>query len=59
MATLIGRTGASRGSIAVYFIPIVAIALGVTFRDEAVHAAAIIGTGLVLVGAWVASRREV
>jgi drug/metabolite transporter (DMT)-like permease len=58
MATLVGRVGAPRGAIAIYFVPIVAMVLGVAFRDEAIAPIAIVGVGLVLVGAWAASRRE-
>jgi drug/metabolite transporter (DMT)-like permease len=58
MATLVGRAGATRGSIATYFIPIVAIVLGVIFRDETIAAISLFGTGLVLVGAYITSRRE-
>lgn len=58
MATLTGRVGAARSSIAIYFTPVVAIVLGVVFRDETVAALAILGTALVLLGAWVASRGE-
>jgi drug/metabolite transporter (DMT)-like permease len=36
----------------------VAIALGVVALGEAVHPLALLGTALVLVGAWVTSRRE-
>lgn len=56
--TLAGRVGPTRGSLAIYFIPIVAIALGALLLDEPVHAAAILGTALVLVGAYLTSRRE-
>lgn len=56
MATLTGRVGAPRSSIAIYFTPIVAIILGVVFRDERVAALAVLGTALVLVGAWITSR---
>jgi len=56
MATLTGRVGAPRSSIAIYFTPIVAIVLGVVFRDERVAALAVLGTALVLVGAWITSR---
>ncbi|GMQ84864.1 MAG: DMT family transporter [Acidimicrobiia bacterium] len=59
MATLVGRTGGPRGSIAIYFVPIVAIALGVIFLDEMVGPLALIGTGLVVLGAWITSRPEV
>jgi drug/metabolite transporter (DMT)-like permease len=58
MATLVGRVGGPRGSVAIYFVPVVAIALGVVALGEAVHPLALLGTALVLVGAWVTSRRE-
>ena len=58
MTTLTGRVGAPRSSIAIYFTPIVAIVLGVVFRDEQVAVLAVIGTALVLVGAWITSRGD-
>jgi drug/metabolite transporter (DMT)-like permease len=58
MTTLVGRVGATRGSVAIYFLPVVAIALGVVFRHETVAAISLIGTGLVLAGAYLTSRRE-
>ena len=58
MATLVGRVGAPRGSIAIYFVPIVAIALGVVVRSERIDGVAIAGAALVLIGAWITSRRE-
>ena len=58
MATLAGRAGATRGSVAIYFLPVVAIVLGVAFRDEQVTVAAVIGTALVLIGAYLTSRAE-
>jgi len=58
MATLVGRVGGPRGSIAIYFVPVVAIVLGVIVRGDAVEPAAVAGTALVLLGAWIASRRE-
>lgn len=58
MTNLVGRAGASRGSVAIYFVPVVAIVLGISVRGESVHALAIVGTALVLVGAWLTSRRE-
>jgi drug/metabolite transporter (DMT)-like permease len=58
MTTLVGRVGGPRGSVATYFIPVVAIALGVVFLDERVAPAALVGTALVLGGAWLTSRRE-
>jgi drug/metabolite transporter (DMT)-like permease len=58
MATLVGRVGGPRGSVAIYFVPIVAIALGVLVRGEALHPLAAVGTALVVAGAWITSRRE-
>lgn len=58
MATLIGRVGGPRGSIAIYFVPVVAMLLGVIALGETIHPLAIAGTGLVLIGAWRTSRRE-
>ncbi len=54
---LAGRVGAARGSITIYFLPVVAIVLGVVFRDEELFPLSLIGTGLILLGAFLASRR--
>jgi len=58
MATLVGRVGGPRGSVAIYFVPIVAIVLGVIVRDDAIEPIAIAGAAFVLLGAWITSRRE-
>lgn len=58
LAVLVGRAGAARGSVAIYFVPVVAIILGVAFRGEQVAPIALAGTALVVLGAWLASRRE-
>jgi drug/metabolite transporter (DMT)-like permease len=58
MTNLMGRAGATRGSVAVYVTPVVAIFLGVTFRDETVAVLALAGMVLVLLGAWLTSRAE-
>ncbi len=55
-ATLVGRVGAPRMSTTTYLIPIVAIVLGVVFRDEVVQPTAIVGVAVVLVGAFIATR---
>jgi drug/metabolite transporter (DMT)-like permease len=55
-ATLTGRVGAVRTSIITYVVPLVSIVLGVVFRNETVSVLAIIGTGVVLCGAWLSSR---
>ena len=59
MTTLFGRVGGPRGSITIYFVPIIAIVLGVALLGEDLHPSALLGTGLVLAGAWLTSRREV
>ncbi len=58
MATLTGRVGGPRASIAIYFLPVVAIALGVLILGESVAPIALVGVALVIAGAWSASRRE-
>ncbi len=58
MTTLVGRAGATRGAVATYFIPIVALVLGVTFRSESAPLVSIVGIGLILLGAGFTSRRE-
>jgi drug/metabolite transporter (DMT)-like permease len=58
MVTLVGRAGGPRGSVSIYFVPVVAIALGVGVLDESVAAPAVAGTALVVLGAWITSRAE-
>jgi drug/metabolite transporter (DMT)-like permease len=54
--TLMGRVGSARGSVAIYLVPIVAILLGAALLDETIHVAALLGTALVLTGAYITSR---
>lgn len=58
MTVLAGRVGPSRGSVTIYFIPVVAITLGVVFRDESIALMSLFGTALVLLGAYLTSRAE-
>jgi drug/metabolite transporter (DMT)-like permease len=58
MGTLAGSVGPTRASVITYLIPVVALILGVVFRDEIVAPVAIFGSLLVIVGAILASRRE-
>lgn len=58
MTTLVGRVGGTRGAVAIYFVPVVAVILGFLVRDEQIEPIALAGTALVLLGAWVTSRRE-
>ncbi|HEX4902391.1 MAG TPA: DMT family transporter [Acidimicrobiales bacterium] len=58
MATLVGSVGSTRASMATYLIPVVAMVLGVVFRDERVGWWAVVGVLLVVAGAYLASRAE-
>lgn len=58
MSTLAGRVGGPRAAVAIYFLPVVAIVLGVAVRGERVEPIALAGIALVLAGAWLASRSE-
>jgi drug/metabolite transporter (DMT)-like permease len=57
MGGLAGRVGATRASISTYLIPVVAILLGVIVLSEEVHPLSLAGSALVLIGAWLGSRR--
>ena len=46
-----GRAGTVRGMIGIFFTPIVGTILGVTFRNDALAPGAVIGMGIVIVGA--------
>jgi len=59
MGTLSGRVGPTRSAFITYAIPVVALILGVVFRNEIVAPVAVIGVVLVIAGALLASRREV
>jgi drug/metabolite transporter (DMT)-like permease len=56
MTILAGRVGASRAAITIYFIPVVAIVLGAIFRDESIALMSLVGTALVILGAYLTSR---
>ena len=58
MGGLVGSVGATRSAFLTYVIPVVALVLGVLFRDEIVAPLAIAGVVLVIGGAFLASRRE-
>jgi drug/metabolite transporter (DMT)-like permease len=58
MGGLAGSVGPTRASFITYLVPVVALVLGVVFRDEIVAPVAIVGSLLVIVGAILASRRE-
>jgi drug/metabolite transporter (DMT)-like permease len=58
MGRLVGRVGPTRASIVGYLIPVVALLLGVPLRNDDVGPEAIVGVVLVVVGAFLTSRRE-
>ncbi len=55
-ATIAGRMGAPRASIIGYLVPIVAMVLGVAFRDESLEALELTGFAIVLISAFLVSR---
>ena len=55
---LMVRAGAVRGVIGVFFTPIVAMVLGLVFRDESVTLLAVAGMCVVIVGAYLTSRPD-
>jgi drug/metabolite transporter (DMT)-like permease len=57
IASLIGRVGSTRASFITYLIPVVALVLGVAFRDDDVAPLALVGVVFVIGGALLASRR--
>jgi drug/metabolite transporter (DMT)-like permease len=58
MGRLVGRVGPTRASIVGYLIPVVALALGMLFRHDEVGSIAVVGVALVILGAYLTSRRE-
>jgi drug/metabolite transporter (DMT)-like permease len=58
MGSLVGRVGSTRASFITYVIPVVAVMLGVGFLGDDVTPLALAGTGLVIAGALLASRRD-
>jgi drug/metabolite transporter (DMT)-like permease len=58
MGRLVARVGSTRASFAIYTTPVVALVLGAVFRDERVHVVSVVGIGLVIAGALLASRKD-
>lgn len=54
---LVGRVGAPRASVSVYLVPGVAIVLGSLAAGESIHPLALVGLCLILLGAYLTSRR--
>lgn len=55
---LLSRAGTVRGMIGIFFTPIVGTILGVAVRHESLHALAVVGMSIVIVGAVMVSRPE-
>jgi drug/metabolite transporter (DMT)-like permease len=55
---LVGRVGPSRGAVAGYTIPVIALALGVLVRNESVRPIQVVAVVIAVAGAWLVSRRE-
>lgn len=55
---LVGRVGPSRGAIAGYTIPVIALLLGVLVRNETVATVQVVAVGVAVTGAWLVSRKE-
>ena len=58
MGELVGRAGSTRASFITYIIPVVALALGGVVMDDEVEALHVVGVGLIIAGALLASRKE-
>jgi drug/metabolite transporter (DMT)-like permease len=56
MTVAVGRLGASRASATAFFMPVVALVLGVVVHGEQVASVAIGGIALCLGGAWLVRR---
>ena len=57
-AQLIARAGAPRASLVSYIVPIVAVSLGIVFREETVSTIELSGLAVVLFAALLISRRQ-
>ncbi len=55
---LAGRVGGTRASVITYLIPPWSIMLGVVFLDESVAPVALVGTAVLLFGAFLTTRRD-
>lgn len=58
MAANAGRLGSSRASASIYLIPVVSLLLGALVRHETVEALSVVGCGVALIGAYLATRQR-
>lgn len=59
MGMLVTRVGAARGSVTIYFVPVIAIGMGALFQNESIALISLVGTALVLAGAFITSRTQI
>lgn len=59
MGNLLGSVGPTRATFVTYAMPVIALGLGIIFRDEVALPIAVIGVVLVIMGAALASRSEI
>jgi drug/metabolite transporter (DMT)-like permease len=57
-AVLVSRAGAPRASLVSYFVPVVAVTLGIVFRGDTVSTLEFLGLALILSSAWFVSRSQ-
>jgi drug/metabolite transporter (DMT)-like permease len=57
--TLIARVGATRASVTIYLVPVVAVGLGASTSGEPIAPLSLAGIALVLLGAYLTGRRAV
>jgi drug/metabolite transporter (DMT)-like permease len=58
MTALAARVGATRGSILTYVEAVIALGLGVAFRNDHVRALEMVGCAIILGAAWLAGRAD-
>jgi drug/metabolite transporter (DMT)-like permease len=58
MVSMSARVGSTRAASLTYFEAIVALILGVLVRHESIRALEVFGCGVLLVGAWLVSRKD-
>lgn len=56
MTTLVGRVGPGRGSLTIYFVPVVAVIFGAALRSESPRLISLAGTVMVIAGAMLTAR---
>ena len=58
MVALIGKVGAPRASVTAYFVPVVALFLGIVALGETVESLQVLGMAVSMTGAYFVSRAD-